>query len=389
MLVSRLCMIVGLVALGGCTRPYERPIVALGSTYDAGVAFPGLLDLVQSAKEKNKKPPQILWTHGMCTHRLDWVEDRSARLATAIGDSANRPSDKSTADGQLNLIERQFQTPAGALSSTFVLWSPMTTPLKRLLLNDRPGTDPSFEFPYKRATLNGKLKTDFMNDCFSDAVIYLGPNGDGMRAAFKVAVCSVLGGAYSQDKGCDVSQADPDRPIAIVTESLGSKFVFDAVRAVWEETRGPARQQLARRLSAISTVYLMSNQIPLLDLAGFPKDSTNRADLAGSSLDGFLSVMRAARSSSRREPLTVVAFSDPNDLLSYRIMPATVTLPEATTLVNVTVSNADTYFGYLENPLDAHCGYAWNAQVIALLTKGYKPGAMPSAPTLEKGKSCL
>jgi hypothetical protein len=403
-------MIVGLVTLAGCARPYEPPIVALGSTYNTGVAFPGLLDLVQSAKGTKKEDLQVLWAHGMCTHDLDWVKNRSERLAKATGATVEPLlSNEAVVDGQLNLVKRRFQTNEFALSTTFVLWSPMTAPLKERLSSDQPGTDPSLGFPYKRATLNGNLKTKFMNDCFSDAVVYLGPNGNEMRAAFKVAVCTVLGGTYSQGKGCDLmalSEAALDRPIAVVTESLGSKFVFDAVRSVWAESltlgqeAGKQQQkQLARRLNAISTVYLMSNQIPLLDLADVSKNSGNPAELSGSSLHDFLSVVTTARSAvaatrsaSPRgsEPLMVVAFSDPSDLLSYRIVPTTVTLPEAATLVNVTVSNADTYFGYLENPLDAHCGYAWNAQVITMLTKGYNPDdkVTPLAPTLPKGKSC-
>ena len=74
-------------------------------------------------------------------------------------------------------------------------------------------------------------------------------------------------------------------------------------------------------------------------------------------------------------PMTVVAFSDPNDLLSYRIVPDHLAedLKEFR-VINVLVSNDATYFGYLERPDTAHCGYPWNPHVFGMLAKGYQAG---------------
>jgi hypothetical protein len=89
-------------------------------------------------------------------------------------------------------------------------------------------------------------------------------------------------------------------------------------------------------------------------------------------------------------PMTVVAFSDPNDLLSYRIVPAH--LAENLTefrVINVMVSNDATYFGYLERPDTAHCGYPWNPYVFGMLARGYKAGkSLPSVSGLLAG-SCV
>ena len=70
-------------------------------------------------------------------------------------------------------------------------------------------------------------------------------------------------------------------------------------------------------------------------------------------------------------PMTVVAFSDPNDLLSYRIVPEHLAedLKEFR-VINVLVSNDTTYFGYLERPDTAHCGYPWNPHVFGMLARG-------------------
>jgi hypothetical protein len=241
-------------------------------------------------------------------------------------------------------------------------------------------------FPYTRATLNGELKTALMNDCLSDAVVYAGKNGDPIRGAMQQAVCNFLGGVIATEHGisaCDLSGAALDRPTAIVTESLGSKFIFDAVRAVWDQgQRAPVRQAgLARRLADISTVYLVSNQIPLLDLA-------NPIPSARSSLARFVALSSGRRAETKVPPLTIVDFSDPNDLLSYRLLPTALDV-QAAELVNVTVSNDNTYLGFLERPDKAHCGYAWNRHVIGLIANGYHAGGpIPTAPPSQSDQ-CL
>jgi hypothetical protein len=70
---------------------------------------------------------------------------------------------------------------------------------------------------------------------------------------------------------------------------------------------------------------------------------------------------------------TIVVFTDPNDLLSYRLIPSALDLSHAR-LINVIGSNATTWLGYIERPDTAHCGYKWNQTVIGLIALGYKVG---------------
>jgi len=88
--------------------------------------------------------------------------------------------------------------------------------------------------------------------------------------------------------------------------------------------------------------------------------------------------------------MTVVAFSDPNDLLSYRITAAHLAEHfRDFRVVNVMVSNDTTYFGYVERPDTARCGYAWNSHVYGMLARGYQAGkAFPSVSDL-MGGSCI
>ena len=372
------------LALAACTQPYSSPVIVREPGQQLAANFLGLKDLIVKGAATNAEA-QVLWTHGMCSHDESWARDRIGRLEAVLGVPAviRQPFRE---DDQPYYLNATFNTPSGGLTVTFLIWSPMMRPYKASLAFDMPGSNGDIAFPYTRATLNGQLKTNLMNDCMSDAVVYSGKNGDPIRGAMQQAVCNFLGGVVATDHGvstCDLSGAKLDRPTAIVTESLGSKFIFDAVRAVWDQSQhAPVRRAgLARRLAAISTVYLVSNQIPLLDLA-------NPVPAAPSSLARFVALSSGRRAEIGVPRLTVVDFSDPNDLLSYRLLPAALDV-RAVELVNVTVSNDNTYFGFLERPDTAHCGYAWNRDVIGLIANGYRAGGpVPTAPPSQSGQ-CL
>jgi hypothetical protein len=392
-----------------CSRPYDRGVIAAEPGQSTTVPFDGVSDLIAQAKAGNRTA-SFIWTHGMCSHDATWAADRTQRIITALGATGTITADP-VQDGQLAFARAAITAPAGTIDGTFIIWSPMTQVWKQGLAFDAPGADPDNSFPYTRAELNNTLKIGLMNDCLADAVVYAGRHGDAIRAAMKAALCTALGGATTPASGaCDLGAADLEKPLAIITESLGSKFLFDAVRTLWlEAPSAPSgRQALAQRLTSIRAIYLVANQIPLLDIASplpgepvAPPDAARlaaRAQPAASSLEGFLQILREARgqsgaagarvSAAALTPPTVVAFTDPNDLLSYRLLPRGLDLAGAQ-LVNVIVSNDDTWFGFLERPDTAHCGYAWNRKVIGLIANGYRPDApIPEAPALASGQ-CL
>ena len=209
-----------------------------------------------------------MWVHGMCTHELNWATDRAMRIASALGGAATQTGAVEETGG-LTRILYQIRTQGGNFDATFVLWSPMTRSFKRTLDFDAPGNNRATSFPYQRASMNGSLKTELVNDCLSDAVVYSGQHGDVIRAAMKLAVCHELGGTPATGQPCDLTNAGPERPIVVITESLGSKVLFDAAKAVYHDV-GPdpaARAAMNHRFASIQTIYLMANQIPLLDIA--------------------------------------------------------------------------------------------------------------------------
>ncbi len=376
------------------TRPYERPVIALEPD-GQDASFDGIGQLVADASQRGTML-HVLWTHGMCTHGLNWATDRATRIATALGGSATQTGGTEEPGG-LTRIRYRIQTGAGEFDATLILWSQMTQPFKRALDFDSPGSDRAISFPYERATLNGTLKTRLVNDCLSDSVVYSGRNGDPIRAAMKMAVCHELGGIALAGQPCDLTGAAPERPIAVITESLGSKVLFDAARAVYEDP-GPepgARAAMNQRFASVQMIFLMANQIPLLDIASpIPPPPGMESAPQPSSLGEMIDMVhngRMAMAPDRAAAMaapTVVAFTDPNDLLSYRLLPPVTDLAHAR-LINVIGSNAPTWLGFLERPDIAHCGYPLNRTVIGLIAQGHKVGeTVPEAPIV-KSNQCF
>jgi len=397
--------------LGGCTTPYPTPVIEAVQGVGPN-EFAGLRELMDRTGGV-----RALWTHGMCTHRETWVEDRANRVSIALGlgprqqdlKEERRAATRGRDDDGYTLPQR-FVVDGKTLDVDYFVWSPIFAASKAVLNFDAPkgsglGQRPNGEFVYDRAELNNTLKVGLMNDCLADAVVYNGKRqaSTKLRGQMRAAVCTALGGRMV-GVGCDVSGASDPRPVVLVTESLGSKFLFDAVRDLWEATanRRASRDALSARLANVRMLFMLANQIPLLDLADADvAPATARIAGAGaaplaapSSMGTFLDILADAKRPVGRlaptavapppitDPLTVVAFTDPGDLLSYRLLASRLSRnPDAVRLFNVIASNGPIYFGLVQRPDTAHCGYAYNRYVVGLLVRGHHPGKpLPRVP---------
>jgi hypothetical protein len=377
------------------STPYATPLVEKPADGDAGT-FDGLLNLAETSPSSIVR---VLWTHGMCTHPPSWVDDRMKRLVEAVGGTAETKSLRAVGSRGASIRTERISTRGATIEVMFLTWSPLTTAYKAALAYDVSTTDGG-QSQYARASLNRELKRGLVNDCLTDVVVYGGPNGSDIRQAVNEAVCEALGGRFD-GKNCKVSAGHSPGALALVTESLGSKLLFDAVLHIWDAAKNSSDEteinRLATSLAATRMMYMLSNQVPLLDAAGSvamdrtlePASAPARMRTSAGDVFGLLARARSL-APFVTAPMTVVAFSDPNDLLSYRIVPAH--LAENLTefrVINVMVSNDATYFGYLERPDTAHCGYPWNPYVFGMLARGYKAGkSLPSVSGLLAG-SCV
>jgi hypothetical protein len=353
---SSLLPALGLAA--ACSTPYRPPVVVHDSA-----PFPGIAGIVAQA---NARPVDVLLIHGMCTHDTGWAERQIDRIAGIVEEHAPaRAAASPAAPAHIEIVERMRHVAGGTVRFHALVWSPLTAALKHQLDFDMTG-DPTDctgtgACKPKRAALNGYVKDHLLNDCLADAVIYQGESHVAIRDAMVRSISQVI-----------ESNPDSEAPLVVVAESLGSKMLFDALSAMlesWQPRTRTLGQQAARRLGLL---FMAGNQLPILGLA--EQAAELRALPAQDSLQRFLDLRR--RQPNRRtealQRLAVVAFTDPNDLLSYRLLPARYAAPDVA-VADVLVSNGSSWFGQIENPMTAHLDYLANPDVGTMIACG-QPG---------------
>jgi hypothetical protein len=341
--------------LAGCSTPYRPAVVVRDSA-----PFPGIASVIATNKPQ---PVDVILVHGICTHDAAWADAAIDRVA-GIVDTHAPPSPAAAAPANgIQLIERTREVAGGTVRFHAIVWSPLTGQLKRQLDYDNTGTptDCAHDGVCKpvRAKFNGIVKDWLLNDCLADALIYEGDSHEAMRDAMVDTVSQVL-----------EANPDPAGTLVVVAESLGSKMLFDALSSMLESNQ-PCTQALGRQAARrLGLVFMAGNQLPILALA--EQTLVARAMPAQDTLQRFLE-LRRRQPSPRAGTFTrlgLVAFTDPNDLLSYRLLPARYAAPDVA-VADVLVSNDRTWLGLLENPLTAHLDYLGNSDVGALIACGY------------------
>lgn len=346
--------------LSACTKPYSTPVIE-----PASPSFPGIYTSMRQA-DGTEQPVDVISIHGMCTHEKKWVQTTVNRLTehldlpdTLIGD----PDDLDSA--QLWSTVLKNSTGRELVRHYAIVWSPITQPKKRTLCADNSEhtkacpQDVELKYDRDRASLNAELKNKLLNDCLSDAIIYLGPEGAVIREAIRQAI----------ERIGDKRKSTFTRPLFLISESLGSKILVDALD---KEPRAERKRDLLAELTPLQQIFMAANQIPLLRLAEGPKTQTDTAINSIDDLARQVEKQRARAYTDRglkalpTEGVTIVAFTDPNDLLSYEL--------HQKDTVNVIFSNAWTVFDTFENPWVAHRGYLDAPEIWALIVCGSAGG---------------
>lgn len=355
-LVRSLILVSLLALLNACATPYRPPVVVRASA-----PFPGIASVIAAA---GKGTVDVLVVHGMCTRDTAWAERQIDRIAGIVSDHAPQPEVLRVAvPGQIAVIERTLPLAGGTVHFHALVWSPLTAPLKHQLDFDTTGTptDCNRDATCKpgRATLNAYVKDTLLNDCLSDVLIYEGQAHGAIRAAMEETVARVLD-----------ANPDPDATLVVVAESLGSKMLFDALSSMLESPQPHTRALGERAARRLSLLFMAGNQLPILGLTEQAIGGT--ALPARDALQRFLALRRngVERRGEALQRLALVAFSDPNDLLSYRLLPARYAAANVT-VTDVLVSNARTWLGLLENPVAAHLDYLMNPDVGKLIACGW------------------
>jgi hypothetical protein len=364
------------ILLTACSTPYRPPDYS--SRPDHHTEFRGLLDLAQDAPRKTL---DVLLVHGMCTHELNWAVNTIEALREAAG--AQYENDREPADiqlGGIQIYQRTLKASTGKLRMNAIVWSPLVAGLKKQLCYDqtkktelcRSVPASSLDYPYQRARINATMKDGLLNDCLADAIIYQGRARDEISKQLQQAILAALANSGGPMASTDPLRSADTEPanLVVITESLGSKMAFDALYQLLQSDQNDVRVVAANTFGRTVQIFMGANQIPILALGDQTLDGSSGAGrYLADPLAELIHRKRIGTLGDHLTPPRVVAFTDPNDLLSYVLAPYKP--PKPYDVVDVVVSNDDTYLGLIENPMTAHMGYRKNGDVIRSIVCGY------------------
>jgi hypothetical protein len=399
-------LLAGLVALSGCGSVAKGVTEALLEHQDKddtrsceirGPAFAGIESFIKSqeADRATVKPDtghttKVLMVHGIGKHLPGYSARLSRNLTEALGLDVTEERFKEIAIEPLpllakalkgrslgNLRVQRFMNKARSRELLFyeLTWSDITVPDKNALEFDE-----SDEQTYKRASVNNAIK-EFFNSHAPDPMIYLGKSRQRILASVEQALCLMFSrdwkdlDAYRGTTcGAGIGAVHPriERDdFAFVTHSMGSQILVDALgRASDLHAERDDGSSSALREKEIP-VFMLANQLPLLQLG------RDRPKVTGQ-IERYCTSEGAGYGDRLFNQVRIVAFSDPNDILSYAISPGFaeeyIDSRLCPKIVNVSLNVAEVVelfgLGEFANPADAHRGYDNDDRVIAIIAKG-------------------
>ncbi len=258
-------------------------------------------------------------------------------------------------------------------------WSEITEAEKAII-----EFDDSTEYTFRRASLNALLKK-FLNSHVPDSLVFLGEPQVQILSSVRQSFCWMThsnwdGYADVSDESCDLVRSErvkhlQEDDFVIVTHSLGSRIAIDTLQYFGNLSTTTEAPQLAGLREALQgmeiRVYMLANQLPLLEMG--QKRAVVRNQVGSYCRPG--GELYDRRIINR---VSIFAFSDPNDILSYPIPPKFVgeyvdsRLCPSPTNITINVAESIDLFGFGEfaDPAEAHGGYDHDERVISLIAHG-------------------
>ncbi len=355
-----------------------------------GTPLPGINDMF-----KQNKVVKVMMVHGVGTHTPGYATRIRENLAKSMGLNVFSrrdknivlidPDDKKTEIGNLRVTRMQNETGTKDLIFYELSWSINTSTQKRILDYDTSGL-----YEHKRAAFNHTMKK-FLDDVIPDPEIYVTDKNNHILNATKQSTCWMLSRSWEQlepnkKQICTVSSYNQIKDltrdnIIFITHSLGSKILMDSltdivntVAALDEQEQIKQRADVRLILEELQnkemTVFMLANQLPLLQIAGPQPQVTGQ-------IPSYCSKKGKNYKSRVFKRINIVAFSDPNDLLSYGLPQEFVDnhidsrmCPEVTN-VNINIAEEISVFGAgVVNPVTAHTEYDNDDRVIEMIANG-------------------
>ncbi len=356
-----------------------------------GKPFQGIFPLVKDPTSTAK----VLMVHGVGTH----IPGYSTQLLEGLSDemALNRiseitknitltdPLDATKKLGELRITRSTSENGTEELLFYELTWSEITNDQKKILSYDNSG-----EYSFRRAAVNDILKK-FTNDTAPDPMIYLGASQEDILISFAQSFCWMvskewadLPASSTSGQVCNPAQLlsavenMQKNHYAFISHSLGSRIVIDGLQRIarllsdkQSETRKMIAEEFVKTFQQLQfPIFMLSNQLPLLQLGRKLPEVIGQHNAYCHS-DGEHYNSRIFSETS------IIAFSDPNDILSYALPHGFIAqyidsrLCAHSTNININVARVIDAFGVdMANPLKAHLAYETDKRVIAMLANG-------------------
>ena len=348
---------------------------------------------IDASIEKTKGTTKVLMVHGVGSHIPGYstilMENLMKELELPVMAmpykelTLSHPQTPSKNLGNLRLTRLLSKDRTRELLFYELTWSSISDIEKEILAYDNSG-----QHSFRRAKVNDMLKK-FSNDAIADPMIYLGEKQEDIQISVGQSYCWMMSHGWDSfppevHKPCDLSSpgiflnAEKDDFI-FISHSLGSRITIDALQRITALVNDQDMQRKHPEVEKIHyatqnknvTIFMLSNQLPLLQLGrSLPEVFNQHENYCLPSGSDY-----ADRFANQTH---IVAFSDPNDMLSY-IIPAGfkdkyLDSRMCTTVSNISINVAHVVdvlgFSDVANPMEAHVGYDHDERVITLLAHG-------------------
>ncbi len=365
-----------------------------------GVPFEGIepyLDRQDSlppigVADSSRPQVKVVYVHGIGTHRpghgTGLMQNLTRSLALDVRSPRPKtielvhPENSNQSLGELTLFRFTDEHRKRDLVFYELTWSSITQPSKESIAFDE-----SDVYRSRRASVNQAMRS-FINDVAPDPIAFAGNKGELILTAIGQSLCWAMSTTWSQlpesttGKSCELdsdfgSRAAIDE-FAFITHSLGSRAMMDSLQTIARRADNPdvRGDRDARRLTDALRerelqLFMLSNQLPLLEAGQDPQEITGA--------EAEFCEPDAPRSNERFfKRLQMVAFSDPNDVMSYPVPETWVQshvdsrlCPKVTNItINIASVRSLLGLGTFADPLAAHTGYDEDERVGGLMAKG-------------------
>jgi len=325
--------------------------------YVRGPGFDGIEQQIDSTTEAGPKQGgdvKVLMVHGIGTHLPGYSTRLAENLARELGLGVvertpkviglrlhvhPRVFEEAVARGMMRgeldepngtVTLQRYSSKDGSRAMTFyeLTWSEITEPDKRVINYDSSG-----DYSFRRAALNHELK-EFINNHLPDPLIYLGDAQGNIQTSVTQALCWMFTRDYEQvpqhtDEACEFYGYTPDElrndSYSFISHSLGSRILTDSLQSITatvaygqgtnsDETLRVATQWVDILQNESLSIFMLSNQLPLLQLGRPPPQVTNQ-------FTNYCTAEGDKQAGRVFAESRLIAFSDPNDILSWSVPP--------------------------------------------------------------------